>query len=747
VPISQSSHRSGITSRGVRGWRRRRALAALGVVALGAASGIAAVMHVSDAQSPALGTSAPWGQMTLDTTNFAIPAGAVFVSPSGRDTNAGSAAAPVASLSRALAATPTGGTIVLRGGIYRQSITITKRVTLQAYPYEQPFVLGSDLLSGFVQHGSYWQRAWTSPFCHTCYPRGVVTSANPAAGLPEQVFINGAPLRQVLGLSLVRTGTFFYDITHHELYLGTNPSYGAEVTTRGVALTVTAGAAGSLIRGIAFARFGAVYNGNGAMVMNTSAGTTFDHDAFGWSASRGVSSMASNDVFTNNLFMDNGSNGFHAYMSNGLVFQNNRVAYSNEEQFNITPSSTASEGGAKITHSWNCVFTGNVFDHNGANGLWFDVSSTNVAIANNTLIANAGHGIAYEVSGRATIAGNLVVGNGRIGIKLSGVSGAEVWNNTVVGNGWSQFAVYEDPRHDSNPADNAVGITYDTANVHMGNNAFVADPNSTGPSFQSFDISHPRHTSTPQMMTVDTHNVWSRQMASKPSVLLDWQSTLASSARFTTLATAQHATGREASSIAADNVPLTALFQDPVHGNYLPSASSPLRQAGSPVPASVAALLGLHGTPTRGAPHPPSAGGGGIPGTTTTTAPHSTTTTPHNTTTTTTLQGAQTLSINNVSVRAPSTGYNTEVTFTISLSGVAHAPVVVYYRTADGTAIMDRDYVARLGIATFDPGMLTRHIVVVVHGNAVPNARLFYAVLFSASGARIADGQGSATIL
>ena len=56
------------------------------------------------------------------------------------------------------------------------------------------------------------------------------------------------------------------------------------------------------------------------------------------------------------------------------------------------------------------------------------------------------------------------------------------------------------------------------------------------------------------------------------------------------------------------------------------------------------------------------------------------------------------------------------------------------------------DFGTRLGSATFLPGMLTRHIVVTVYGNATSVARQFVASLTGATGARITDAQGTATL-
>jgi hypothetical protein len=592
-------------SASVRQWRRRRATAAFVALALAGTGGVVGFMHASGARGPVVDG---YEQVTLADTAYAIPPGAVFVSPTGQDTNPGTQYAPFATIAKALTVAPSGGTIVLRGGTYREKLSITRRVTIQAYPHEAPWLDGADPATAWLAFGPYSVLLWHDPLCDSCVPPSAIDPAYPTAGLPEQMFIDGTPLRQVTSIAaLDQPGTFYVDLPYHCIVtLDQTVGHSVAVTDRDIALQVSGYAAGTIVRGVGILHYGATWSGVGSMVSSSAPGVTFDHDTFAWSASRGLTVYGPNSVVANNLFLYNGSNGFHAYRADGLIFQNNRVAYSNEEHFSIAPSPTASEAGAKITHTWNGVVSGNVFDDNAANGLWFDVASTNIVIANNTLIQNAGHGLAYEISGRALIAGNLIARNGRDGIKLSGVSGAEVWNNTVVGNGWSQVGVYEDPRHDSNPADNAAGIIFDTSNVHLANNALVADPTSAHPVLESFDISSPRHLTTGQMISFDDRNVWSRPVVSAPQQLVTWESTLMTFAHYTSLAGVQAGTGREVTSSAADNTPWSTLFLNPSANDFRAAAGGPLAQPGLPVPAAVAAAMGTATTGLGiGAPSPP----------------------------------------------------------------------------------------------------------------------------------------------
>lgn len=91
------------------------------------------------------------GAAPLGTTAYVVPGGAIFVSTGGRDTNAGTATSPKATLAGALAAAPAGGTIVLRGGVYKDSgLRPTRAVSIQAYPGETVWFDGTGTTQWFV---------------------------------------------------------------------------------------------------------------------------------------------------------------------------------------------------------------------------------------------------------------------------------------------------------------------------------------------------------------------------------------------------------------------------------------------------------------------------------------------------------------------------------------------------------------------------------------------------------------------
>jgi hypothetical protein len=559
-------------------------------VVLGAAA--LALGYAVELGSRAATTAAPlpYENATIADTGYPIPAGALFVANSGRDANPGTIGAPFATIRHALGVAPAGATIVVRGGVYRESLgSLRRRVTIQAYPHEQAWVRGSVVATRWAAGQYGWSTPFDSSLCDTCYPSEALTPSYPAAGLPEQVFVDGVPQRQVTNPWAMGPGAFMVSRATHTLWLGDNPAgHTVEITVLGSALAVTPGAAGTKVLGLGFEHWGAVYQGSPYdAITSTARFVTFDNDTIAWSAGRGLGIYGDDNVVTNSRLVDDGMNGLSANRITGLDFEHNEIAYSNYEHWDITPTPYAQIAGAKLTGAAYTMMRDNDFHDNYSNGLWFDQLSRGQTIVGNTIVRNAGHGLTVEVSGQSAIVGNLIADNGRDGLKISGANDVEVWNNTSVDNGWAQIGVYEDPRHTQGV------VTSDTSNVSILDNVFEAGPHSQKYVFFNVDTSHPKHATFAQMISADDHNVWGRTNPSGPAVEFDVQSSLGQSGSYDSLAQFHAATGRETASTSIDGLPLASVFSDPVSGNFslLPSALAHMPAPLSP-PIAIAWALG-----------------------------------------------------------------------------------------------------------------------------------------------------------
>ena len=90
-----------------------------------------------------------------------------------------------------------------------------------------------------------------------------------------------------------------------------------------------------------------------------------------------------------------------------------------------------------------------------------------------------------------------------------------------------------------------------------------------------------------------------------------------------------------------------------------------------------------------------------------------------------------------------------QVKFAVTLTEASSVPVTVNYSTSDGSATAGTDFVAKNGTLTFNPGDLTKYVLVDVKGDTTPEPNETFTLNLSnvSTGATISDGSGLATIL
>jgi hypothetical protein len=109
--------------------------------------------------------------------------------------------------------------------------------------------------------------------------------------------------------------------------------------------------------------------------------------------------------------------------------------------------------------------------------------------------------------------------------------------------------------------------------------------------------------------------------------------------------------------------------------------------------------------------------------------------------------GSPSLSISDVTVTEGNTGTVSAV-FTVNLSAASDRTVTVTYSTSADTATAGSDYTATSGTLTFDPGVTSQTVAVVVNGDRVGETdESFFVNLDNPTNATFADAQGVGTIL
>lgn len=393
----------------------------------------------SSAPPPSNGSPSRAGSAPLGQTAYPVPSGAVFVSPGGNDSAAGTEGAPFRTLARAVAAARSGATIVLRGGTYHESVNTpsNKTLTIQAYPHEAVWLDGSTAVTGWTQHGSTWVHSgWTAHFdssasstCNTTgNTQGWVNAQHPMAAHPDQVWVDGTPLNQVGSASEVGPGDFYVDYSTDQLVVGSNPA-GHQVQASDLAVALSTYGADSMVRGIGVRRYAASICMSGALRLD-GVGDRVQNVIVTQNAVTGLAASRTGETVDHVTAIGNGLLGITAHYADGLFMSNVLATQNNTQGFNFAPQS----GGIKITGTRGVTVTDSDVSGNNGPGLWLDESCYDMTIVHNRMVGNAGHGMSIEISAKAIVADNVVTGNGMDGMKLNDSDDLQVWANTVTGN-------------------------------------------------------------------------------------------------------------------------------------------------------------------------------------------------------------------------------------------------------------------------------------------------------------------------
>lgn len=541
---------------------------------------------------------------TIADTDYAIPVDARFVAPTGLDTNPGTLAAPFKTITRAVAASPAGSTIVLRGGTYREQVpALSKKLTIQAYPHEKPWMKGSVVTSGWVADGPRWRlNNWTTEFCRTCVDSRAIDPAYPLAGWPDMVFVNGRPLTQVNTLAQVVGNAFMVDYAANTIHIGVTPvNRMVEASAYAMAFNSFPQSSGTVIRGLGFSQYAPFYNvTQNAMVRVNASNWTIESNTFAYSAHNGLVLYSSqNSVVRNNTFLYTGSTAVGGYQPRQLLIEGNRVAYANQEKFGVSWAIA----GIKLGKAQGLTVRDNVIEGNASKGFWCDDGCYDFTVTGNFVRENAQHGIMFELSSKGLVAGNVVVKNATYGLRFDGTNNVRVYNNTLIRN-WINLSFWDNTWNNTNPAEILLGITWITGENVVYNN-ILSNTNATGmPLMNVRDLSVVWKPAS-VMLAASDNNAWYRTNPALPGVLVEWWETKTVASKFANLAAYRTATGRELNSLGIDGG-TNPFFVNETAGNYSLRPDSPAVGAGAPLPADMAAALGLPaGIPVNlGAPLP-----------------------------------------------------------------------------------------------------------------------------------------------
>ncbi len=527
------------------------------VISRKASDTLATYLPTSDA--PITGNPGTSGAVAVGHARYDAPPGAVFVSPSGSDSNYGTQQAPLKTVQVAMDRASAGGTVVLRGGTYHQQFTVTKPLTIQNYPGEAVWLDGGLPVSAFERTDHGWlHRGWTAEFDSSpSYLRGsagrtdsgwgFVNPDYPMAAHPDQVWVDGAAQRQVEKVSQLKEGTFFVDNARDRLYLGSNPE-GADVHASRLDRAIEVRAEGVTLRGFGVRRYAPSIPDMGTITMERPS-ITLENLHVTDNATTGVSMLAKNQRLDHLTVARNGLLGVHGNHADNADVRNLLTFGNNTERFNSSPVS----GGLKITRTRGVNISNTTARDNRGPGLWLDESVYDGRIAGSEILDNTHHGVSLEISSTMMFVGNVVQGNGGHGIKINNTSDVQVWNNTFADNGRPINLVQDGrrgddpsvPGHDPRRPFPDPDQPWINGPLRASNNIIAG---STGNCLLCVeDYSH--EFSAEQMDIRAEGNVYQRDSTSNPSWVVVWSRGQGNPAVYTTVSKFRAATGQEQRSL------------------------------------------------------------------------------------------------------------------------------------------------------------------------------------------------------
>jgi hypothetical protein len=381
----------------------------------------------------------------------AASAGTVHVAPSGSDSNPGTSSAPFRTLSKAVQAAPSGSTIVLAAGVYRESVQVYGKALDIVGATGQKVVLdGARRLDGWREASNGWYvTGWNLDLTRTF--GDMIDPRVPMAAYPDQAFFDGQPLRQVARLGDLAAGTFFVDQAADRLYVGSDPS-GHTVEASDLRWAIYFNRAhGSSLRNVTVRRYASTAADMAAVRAYSNdmvvADSTFELNAY-----MGVSAMGSNITFRNLVSQDNGYIGVHGHLAPQFTLRDSLVQRNNAAGFDAWHSGS----GVKVTTSRVVNYWNNEVSDNKGPGLWVDLGVAFSSIVGNLVERNTFSGILVELSGKTVVADNVVLDSGQAGVWVLESNDVEVWNNALYRND-RDIWVEDGPRVD--PSANADAIS------------------------------------------------------------------------------------------------------------------------------------------------------------------------------------------------------------------------------------------------------------------------------------------------
>jgi nitrous oxidase accessory protein NosD len=333
---------------------------------------------------------------------------------------------PGANIQIQLDTSPEGTTLCFAPGTYRLSSQLRPRRAQKLIGAPGAVLNGSKVVTGFQYTGTAYVATGFLPSTPSTGP-GSCWQGVQGCTYAQDVFLDGNPLRRVVSLADLTSGTFYEDFAANRIYLKDSPS-GHLVEQAYAPRIVESLAPDVVVRGFIVEK--AANPAQTAAVTLRGVGSLIEANEVRFNHGSGVSVYGS--TIRNNEIHHNGQLGMDANGPN-VVIEGNEVAYNNYAGY----SWWWEAGGSKFCFTIDMIVRGNYVHHNRGPGLWSDIDNLRTVFEDNRVTDNLVAGIEHEISYDAVIRNNLLERNGGGGwdgqIYIFASPNVQIYGNTMKG--------------------------------------------------------------------------------------------------------------------------------------------------------------------------------------------------------------------------------------------------------------------------------------------------------------------------
>lgn len=264
-----------------------------------------------------------------------------------------------------------------------------------------PVLSGSRSLTSFAREGDFWvvsgQTQDYSMANETKIAEEPCMDGYEGCRFPEDVYVDDEFLHQVLSLSDLESGKYFFDYDADRIYLADDPT-GRKVEASVVrrAFANYRGADNVVVRGLVIEKFSAFAGQDGAVGAFHGANWLIEDNEIRLNHGSGITVGGTDRlIIRSNYIHDNGCGGIMGPDADTILIEGNEIAFNNALKYQ---SHVWSCGGGKLVRTDGLTFRRNYSHDNDGFGFWTDGNNVNVVYEENTFEDNSMGGLMHEIN-------------------------------------------------------------------------------------------------------------------------------------------------------------------------------------------------------------------------------------------------------------------------------------------------------------------------------------------------------------